>query len=197
MTKHLFTLLALTSIQAACKTEPGPPATPSPVERGKLLVTTSGCHDCHTPLKLGPNGPEPDYSRELSGHPASLVMPPAPALPPGPWAVTVAATNTAWAGPWGVSFTRNLTPDRETGLGAWTKQQFIDTIRNGRHMGVGRPLLPPMPAAMYAHMSDDDLGAVFAYLQSIPAVKNEVPDPIPPQQAQLAPASPAQIARQK
>lgn len=195
--RHLFTLFALVSIQAACKTEQAPTTKPSSVERGKLLVTTSGCHDCHTPLKLGPNGPEPDYSRELSGHPESLVMPPAPALPPGPWAVTVAATNTAWAGPWGVSFTRNLTPERETGLGAWTKQQFIDTIRNGRHMGVGRPLLPPMPAAMYAHMSDEDLGAVFAYLQSIPAVKNHVPDPIPPQQAQVAPANPDQIASQK
>lgn len=197
MTRHLFTLFALASIQAACKTEPAPAAKPSPVERGKLLVTTSGCHDCHTPLQLGPNGPAPDFSRELSGHPENLVMPPAPALPPGPWAVTVAATNTAWAGPWGVSFTRNLTPDRETGLGTWTKQQFIDTIRNGRHMGVGRPLLPPMPAAMYAQMSDEDLGAVFAYLQSIPAVKNRVPDPIPPQQAAAAPAEPAQIARQK
>ncbi len=197
MTKHLFTLFALVSIQAACKTEPAPAAKPSPLERGKLLVTTSGCHDCHTPLKLGPNGPEPDFSRELSGHPESLVMPPAPALPPGPWAVTVAVTNTAWAGPWGVSFTRNLTPDRDTGLGAWTKQQFIDTIRNGRHMGVGRPLLPPMPAAMYAHMSDEDLGAVFAYLQSIPAVKNQVPDPLPPQQAQVAPAHPEQIASHK
>jgi mono/diheme cytochrome c family protein len=178
-TKHLISLLTVVTTAAACKTESAP-AKPSVLERGKLLVTTSGCHDCHTPLKLGPQGPEPDFSRELSGHPQDLVMPPAPSLPPGPWLVTVAATNTAWAGPWGVSFTRNLTPDKDTGLGTWTEQMFIDTIRNGRHMGVGRPLLPPMPAAMYKHMSDDDLGAVFAYLQSVPAIKNKVPEPIAP-----------------
>jgi hypothetical protein len=110
--------------------------------------------------------------------------------------VTVGATMTAWSGPWGVTFTRNLTPDDETGIGTWTQQVFIDTIRNGRHMGVGRPLLPPMPADMYAKMSDDDLGALYAYLRSIPAIKNKVPDPIAPQQAQLAPAASDQIARQ-
>jgi hypothetical protein len=185
--KHLFALFAVVTTAAACKTESAKQP-PSLVERGKHLVTTTGCHDCHTPMKLGPNGAEPDFSRELSGHPTELVMPPAPSLPNGPWLVTVSATNTAWAGPWGVSFTRNLTPDKETGLGTWTKQQFIDTIRNGRHMGVGRPLLPPMPFPMYKHMTDDELGAVFAYLQSIPAIENRVPEPIAPQQAQAAPA---------
>ena len=180
-TKYLITMFALVTA-SACKQDAA--KQPSPVELGKHLVTTSGCHDCHTPLKLGPNGPEPDFSRELSGHPAELVMPPAPALPQGPWLVTVSATNTAWSGPWGVSFTRNLTPDKDTGIGTWTKQQFIDTIRTGRHMGVGRPLLPPLPFPMYKHMSDDELGAIFAYLQSIPAIKNAVPEPIAPQVAQ-------------
>lgn len=195
-TKYMFSMFALVAVQAACKTEPAPAAKPSPVERGRLLAITSGCHDCHTPLKMGQKGPEPDYSRQLSGHPADLVMPAAPALPAdGPWNVTVGATMTAWSGPWGVSFTRNLTPDNETGIGTWTQQMFVDTIRNGRHMGVGRPLLPPMPAAMYAQMSDDDLGALYAYLRSIPAIKNKVPEPIAPQQAQLAPAD-EQIARQ-
>ena len=84
------------------------------VARGKYLVHTSGCHDCHTPFKLGPNGAEPDMTRALSGHPESLVMPAPPQLPPGPWLVTMAATNTAFAGPWGVSFTANLTPDRKS-----------------------------------------------------------------------------------
>jgi mono/diheme cytochrome c family protein len=182
-TRYLLTTLALV---AACKTEPAANK-PSPAERGKQLVFAGACHDCHTPLKMGPKGPEPDFTRELSGHPADQVVPPPPA-PQGPWIASIYATNTAWAGPWGVSFTRNLTPDKETGLGTWTKQMFIDTIRNGRHMGVGRPLLPPMPAAMYAHMSDEDLGAIFAYLQTIPAIKNQVPEPMAPQQAQLAPA---------
>ena len=115
------------------------------VERGRYLVSTSGCHDCHTPFKMGANGPEPDLSRMLSGHPESLVMPPVPALPPGPWMTVSAATNTAHAGPWGVSFSANLTPEADTGLGRWSQKDFIDTIRTGRHMGKGRPVLPPMP----------------------------------------------------
>jgi mono/diheme cytochrome c family protein len=150
------------------------------IERGKYIVSTSACNDCHTPWKMGANGPEPDMSRMLSGHPQSLEMPPAPDLPPGPWVMTAAATNTAWAGPWGVSFTANLTPDKETGLGNWTKENFIATIRNARHMGAGRPILPPMPAPVYANLTDEDLGAVFDYLQTIPAISNKVPAPRPP-----------------
>jgi hypothetical protein len=91
-----------------------------------------------------------------------------------------AATGTAWAGPWGTSFTANLTPDPETGLGKWTEQNFIDTIRKARHMGTGRPLLPPMPAAVVANFSDEDLASIFAYLQSLPPIKNHVPAPRPP-----------------
>lgn len=149
------------------------------VARGKYLVTIAGCNDCHTPLKMGPNGPEPDTSRMLSGHPESLVMPPAPTLPQGPWAVTAGITSTAWSGPWGVSFTANLTPDLETGLGRWTLRNFKDTIRSGRHLGRGRPILPPMPISMYKHMTDEDLEAVFSYLRTIPAVSNRVPEPRP------------------
>jgi hypothetical protein len=150
------------------------------VKRGEYLVSIAACHDCHTPVKMGPNGPEPDMTRALSGHPAQMVMPPAPKLPPGPWVASVGATMTAWAGPWGTSFTANLTPDKETGLGSWTERNFIDTIRSGRKMGRGRHLLPPMPWPVYRNMTDDDLKSVFAYLQTIPAVKNKVPDPIVP-----------------
>jgi mono/diheme cytochrome c family protein len=150
------------------------------VARGKYLVTIAGCNDCHTPWKVGPNGPAPDMTRMLSGHPETLSMPPAPTLPAGPWLVTAAATNTAWSGPWGVSFTANLTPDPETGLGKWTLRNFVDTIRSGRHMGRGRQILPPMPIPMYKHMTDEDLEAVFTYLRTIPAVSNRVPEPLPP-----------------
>ena len=90
------------------------------------------------------------------------------------------ATMTAWNGPWGTSFTANLTPDRETGLGKWTQRNFTDAIRTGRHMGRGRPILPPMPIRMYKNFTDADLDAIFAYLQSIPEVKNRVPEPLPP-----------------
>jgi len=170
--------LVLVAVPRASAAEPAP----SKAARGQYLVSTSGCHDCHTPFKLGPNGAEPDMSRALSGHPESLVMPAAPQLPPGPWLVTIAATNTAFAGPWGVSFTANLTPDADTGLGQWTLQNFMDTIRTGRHLGRGRPVLPPMPIPVYNNFTDDDLEAVYSYLRTIQPIRNRVPEPLPPAQ---------------
>jgi mono/diheme cytochrome c family protein len=162
------------------ETKPGIAASTDKIERGRYLVTTSGCNDCHTPFKMGPAGPEPDMSRMLSGHPQGMELPPAPTLPAGPWMVTVAATNTAWSGPWGVSYTANLTPDPETGLGKWTLRDFMATLRTGRHMGRGRPVLPPMPIQMYKHFTDQDMDAIFSYLRTIPAVNNRVPEPLPP-----------------
>jgi Cytochrome c len=156
------------------------------VARGKYLVNTSGCHDCHTPFKMGANGPEPDMSRMLSGHPQDLAMPPAPKLPDGPWLVVSSATNTAHAGPWGVSFTANLTPDADTGLGDWSFQNFKDTIRTGRHLGRGRPVLPPMPIPVYSQMTDRDLEAIYSYLRTIPPIKNKVPEPWAPGDATAA-----------
>jgi hypothetical protein len=95
---------------------------------------------------------------------------------------------TAWSGPWGTSFTANLTPDAETGLGTWDADTFVKAIRTGLHMGRGRKILPPMPVEQVANLTDDDLRAVFAYLRSLPPIKNRVPEPIPPA---AAPASPA------
>lgn len=162
-----------------------PVAAVDPIERGRYLVTIGGCNDCHTPWIEGPEGPQPDPTRILSGHPADFEMPPAPAAL-GPWLWSGAATNTAFAGPWGVSYAANLTPDENTGTGIWTEEIFINTIRSGRHWGQSRPLLPPMPWFNYREMTDEDLKAVFAYLQSIPPVYNSVPQPVPPQPAALA-----------
>ncbi|MEI9952991.1 MAG: diheme cytochrome c-553 [Pseudomonadota bacterium] len=149
------------------------------VARGEHLVLTAGCNDCHTPLKMGKTGPEPDMTRMLSGHPENLKLPPPPPTSM-PWIASVAATNTAWAGPWGVSFTANLTPDNETGLGAWSKDEFVQAIKTGRHHGRGRPILPPMPIPAYRNFSEEELTAIFFYLGTIPAIKNQVPDPLPP-----------------
>jgi mono/diheme cytochrome c family protein len=161
-----------------------PPTGADRVARGTYLVSAMGCNDCHTPFKDGPKGPEPDMSRALTGHPADLVMPPAPSLPRGPWAWSGAVTNTAFAGPWGVSFTANLTPDVETGLGAWTEEMFIATMRTGRRQGKGRPLLPPMPYPSVGGLNDEDIKSVFAYLRSLPPVRNRVPAPIDPPEGQ-------------
>jgi mono/diheme cytochrome c family protein len=171
---------AVAAVALVATFDPAGAAPDDRVARGRYLVMVGGCNDCHTPLKMGPNGPEPDLARMLSGHPEALAMPPPPKLGEGPWGVAVAATLTAWSGPWGVSFPANLTPDAETGLGKWTEKEFIDTLRTGRHLGRGRQILPPMPWFNYGKMTDEDLKSVFAYLRSIPPIENRVPQPIPP-----------------
>lgn len=158
--------------------------TPAQVKRGEYLVTVGGCHDCHTPHKPGPNGLEPDMTRALSGHPENLKMPDAP-KPNGPWVWSGAGTLTAFSGPWGVSYAFNLTPDENTGIGIWTEEIFMKTIRTGRHWGTSRPILPPMPWFNYAKMTDEDLRAVYAYLRTVKPVKNRVPEAI------VAPPPPA------
>jgi mono/diheme cytochrome c family protein len=165
------------------ETAAAPPSAPN-IERGGYLVRTMGCNDCHTPWKMGPKGPEMDMSRALTGHPQDLKMPPPPQLAEGPWIGVMSATNTAWAGPWGVSFTANLTPDKETGLGDWTEEMFIKTMRTGLHQGKGRPILPPMPFFMVGALNDADIKDLFAYLQSLPPVHNRVPAPIDPTERQ-------------
>lgn len=146
------------------------------VERGKYLVSISGCNDCHTPWKVGPMGLEPDMTRFLSGHPETLKMSPPPTLHEGPWKWMGAGTNTAYAGPWGISYAFNLTPDENTGIGTWTEDQFVRTIRLGKHWGQSRPILPPMPWQVYRNMTDEDLKSVYAYLRTIPPIVNHVPD---------------------
>lgn len=179
----LFIFLLATSPSFAQSDESGTAVTAGKEEmraRGHYLVTIAACNDCHTPWIDGPEGPEPDMTRMLSGHPQTELLPPAPVPNPAdsPWIASISATNTAWAGPWGTSFTANLTPDPETGLGKWTLRNFVDTIRTGRHQGRGRVILPPMPILMYRNFTDEDLESIFTFLQSIPAISNKVPDPI-------------------
>jgi len=150
------------------------------VEHGRYLVGILGCNDCHTPLKMGEHGPEPDLTRMLSGHPQELKMPPAPRLPAGPWMYVGSATNTAFAGPWGVTYAPNLTPDTKSGMGIWTEEQFVQTLRSGKHWGVARPIQPPMPWQAYRNLTDADISAIFEYLRSVPAVSNLVPAYEPP-----------------
>jgi cytochrome c553 len=187
--KHREAALLVLSVLVSGTAAAAPAAAAAAVKRGDYLVSVMGCNDCHTPWKMGPTGPAPDMTRLLSGHPAELKMPPAPDLGKGPWMMTAAATRTAWAGPWGVSYTANLTPDPETGLGKWTEKQFIAAIRTGKHEGKGRPILPPMPWEVYKNASDADLKAIFAYLRSLTPVKNAVPQPLEPP-APPAPAAP-------
>jgi len=148
------------------------------VARGKYLVATSACNDCHTPKKMGPKGPEIDLSRMLMGYVETRM--PAPPSSSSPWPIHANAELTAWAGPWGISYARNLTPDINTGIGSWSEETFIKAIRTGKHMGVSRPILPPMPWDVYRQMTDGDLKAIYAYLRTIPVISNPTPDPVPP-----------------
>jgi len=146
------------------------------VERGKYLVTVQDCNGCHTPFKNG----EPDMTKMLSGHPQDAPkITSAPKLPEG-WVTAISTTNTAWSTPAGVAFTTNLTPDKATGIGSWTEDMFVKVIRTGKHLGTGRPLMPPMPWKMYSNLTDNDLKSVFAYLKTIPAISNKAPAPLPP-----------------
>lgn len=180
---RLAGVVAFVAVLAGCQTA-APPAEQSaaapaadPVERGRYLVTTGNCGDCHTPWAMGPNGPAPDATRLLSGHPADVVLP-ATALPEG-WGMLVAHTNTAFLGPWGISYSTNLTSD-PSGLGNVTEDMFITAMRTGKHFGTGRPILPPMPWHGVGTGTDEDLKAMYAYLRSIPPISNAVPDPTPP-----------------
>ncbi|HTW74852.1 MAG TPA: hypothetical protein VMD56_08035, partial [Steroidobacteraceae bacterium] len=151
------------------------------VARGHYLVTVGGCNDCHSPKIMTPQGPVVDTTRLLSGHPANERLPPLPAgvLAPGNWGAVTTSDETAWVGAWGTSFAANLTPD-PTGLGNWTVQMFINSMRNGKYMGISRPILPPMPWAYYGQMSNRDLEAIFAYLRSLRPISNLVPEALPP-----------------
>jgi hypothetical protein len=146
-----------------------------PVERGRYLVSVLGCNDCHTPWKMGENGPEPDMSRMLSGHPMEIQLKPAPRLEGG-WGWAGSQTNTAFSGPWGVSYAMNLTPDELSGIGIWTEDMFVRAIRTGKHWGQSRPIMPPMPWQVYRNLTDEDLHAVWAFLRSIPPIRNRPPD---------------------
>ena len=137
-----------------------------------------GCNDCHTPMKFDPEigMPVPDMTRMLSGHPEGAPDP-ASAITGHDQAV-IGPTFTSFKAPFGIVYTANLTPEPDTGLGNWTEEMFVRAVRTGRHMGGnGRPILPPMPWPNVGMQSDADLKAIFAYLRSIPAIRNDVPAP--------------------
>ena len=182
----LSAVLLLISM-SGCEQRQGATTTPAVdlVARGEYLTIIGGCHDCHTPKLMAPGGlPIPDTTRLLSGHPENEAYP--------TWMPedmqqrhAIALTNpmlSAWAGPWGVSFAINLTPDAATGIGEWTEATFIQAMRTGKHQGQpnGREILPPMPWQAWQHAPETDLQAVWAYLRSLPPVKNQAPLPVPP-----------------
>ena len=153
------------------------------VERGRYLISLGGCHDCHSPKIFTEDGFYPDPERLLSGHPADLPLPEYdPAMvAPGKW-VLFNSHFTAAVGPWGTTRAANLTPDDQTGIGLWSLEHFAGALKTGKHMGEGRPILPPMPWPNLTALEDEDYAAMFAYLKSLEPIRNPVPAPVPPVQ---------------
>ena len=176
-----LTFLFLIFIQINCSSPKKEMTKAELISKGKYLVNLGGCNDCHSPKIMTKMGPVPDTTRLLSGHPSNepLGTIDPKVISSGKW-LLASSDLTAWVGPWGISYTQNLTPDPETGLGNWTPELFIKALRTGKHMGVGRPIMPPMPWQPIGHLKDEDLKAIFAYLQNLPAIHNKVPAPVPP-----------------
>lgn len=149
-----FTFAAALAAVLAVVAGQGNAASPQ-VERGKYLVTFGGCGDCHTPgYFLG----KPDESRYLGGSDVGFAI---PGL--------------------GVFVGRNLTPDKETGLGNWTSQQIATAITTGKRPD-GRILAPIMPWQDFKALTKADALAIAVYLKTLKPVSHAVPGPFGPGQ---------------
>jgi len=176
------TIIALVACQVnssdAKKDNPVIISKDSLINRGSYLVYTMLCDDCHSPKRMGPNGPEIIPELRLSGSRQNGKLPP----------VDVSEIKKGWtlfnedftsiAGAWGVSFAGNLTSD-ETGIGNWTEEQFKKAITKGKYKGLdnSRTLLPPMPWPQFSILNDADIKAIYTFLKSTKPVKNVVPAP--------------------
>ncbi|HWZ73008.1 MAG TPA: c-type cytochrome [Casimicrobiaceae bacterium] len=109
-----------------------------PVKRGFYLATIGHCMECHTPLVKDVH----DYAQLGKG-------------------------GQPFPGPWGVTISRNITSHATAGLGAWSDAEIKAAITQGLHRD-GTKLKPPMAFSLYATMTDQDLGAIVAYLRTVP-----------------------------
>jgi cytochrome c553 len=151
-------------------------AAEDPVKRGEYLVAIMGCDDCHSPKKMGSQGPEIITERRLSGFPGDFKLPPVDSnMIKNGW-LPIWNELTTIIGPWGQTYAGNITSD-STGIGTWTEAQFKKAITEGKYKGLDntRPLMPHMPWQNYRSLHEEDIKAIFAFLKSTPPVKNVVP----------------------
>jgi hypothetical protein len=147
-------------------------------ERGAYLALTMMCDDCHSPKRMGAHGPEIIPELRLSGFRQNGQLPSVDSNEIKKGWTLFNEDLTSAVGPWGASFSANLTSD-ETGIGNWSEEQFFKAIREGKLKGLdgSRPLLPPMPWQNIRNLTDNDLRALFTFLKSTKPVQNVVPGP--------------------
>lgn len=184
-----ISLLMVTSavfLFGSCKSgnddkKPTEPTTEQLVQRGDYLVTIMGCHDCHSPKEITPTGTPLIPDLLLSGYQSAKPTPPPDPACVKDGYVLIAMDLTTTAGPWGISYSANLTSD-QTGIGNWELENFKRALKEGKYKGMenGRILLPPMPWTNFVNIHDEDIEAMFAYLKSTRPVNNVVPAPVPP-----------------
>ena len=168
------------AVQENATLEKAQPTGEEMIQRGEYLVNLGGCNHCHSPKKMGPNGPEVIAERMLSGFPSDEPIPKFSTSIIKSGLVMMNASLTVGAGMWGTSFSANLTSD-QTGIGNWPEENFIRALKQGKFKGLegSRTLLPPMPWQDFVNVTDDDIKAMFAYFKSTKPVSNAVPLPIP------------------
>ena len=174
----IFIVNACNNLPAA---QTGTTTVPAPtkedlVKKGEHLVATLDCEICHSPKKMGPQGPELIPEKRFGGHQNGTQLPPTDEKMLKSGWVLFAPDFTSFIGPWGQSYAGNISSD-STGIGMWTLEQFKKVIREGKFKGLDntRPILPPMPWPAYKNLYDDDLEAIFAFLKSTTPVHNVVP----------------------
>ncbi len=189
MNRKILFLTAIVFIGAtvfvACSDTPGRsknmnvlPDSSALVARGEYLVNSIGCDDCHSPKKMGPQGPEVIADLRFSGFQQNGQLPKINTAEVKKGFLMFTPDLTAAIGPWGISYAGNISSDA-TGIGNWTEANFIRAIRQGKLKGLenSRPLLPPMPWPVYKNLTDNDLKSIFAYLKTSKPVENIVPGP--------------------
>ena len=147
------TTVGLAFLTASIFASPSYAADDAKIARGEYLVTIAGCNDCHTP---GYFFGKPDMEKFLGGSDVGFEIPGLGVFPG-----------------------RNITPDKENGIGSWTPEQIVTAIQSGIRPD-GRVLAPIMPWQDFAHLTKDDAMAVAAFLQSVKPVNNKVPGPFKP-----------------
>ncbi len=151
------------------------------IKFGELLAEEYGCVNCHSP-KIVTNGQILiDEEKIFSGHPQNNILPdfPPELVSPGKWKGLYTADMTAWGGPWGISYASNITPDKKTGIGELSLESFISVLSLGIHSSLTRKIMPPMPWNEISRLNEQELEAIYQYLNTVKPVRNKVPESKP------------------